>query len=213
MKEKTSPSHDEEIKPETDDQAKPAGGEETSKEGLHWSKPAPAIQEERTPSQNTGRWILGVLAALILGFGAAFFALTLPAWQELKQVKADLASSQEKLSAAEADLETTSASLDTAEKDLSGARYAVALARVQTNVAYARASLVSRDLLTARQEVSAAMTNMGVLLPLVKDKDISTALSERMTTIYKALYNDSATKALEELRILNENLLRLEEQQ
>lgn len=212
MKDKSSPSQEEEKKAEPGQPEKPTASEETPKEGLHWPKQPATFEEESRPSQHTGRWILGLLAALIVGFGAAFFALALPAQQELRQVKADLANAQEKLATVESDLKTTSAELDGAEKELTGAQYSLALARVQANVAYARASLVSRDLLTARQEVSAAMTNMGVLLPLIKDKDISAALSERMTVIYKALYNDSATKALEELRILNENLLRLEEQ-
>lgn len=212
MKEKSSPSNDEASKEAQDQPVKPAAAEEAPKEGLHWPKQAPTIQEEKTPSQHTGRWLLGLLAALILGFGVAFFALTLPAWQELKQVKADLTSTQEKLSAAEANLKITSASLETAEKDLAGAQYAVALARVQTNVAYARASLVSRDLLTARQEVSAAVTNLQALLPFLSDKNVREALTERMKGIDKALSTDSA-KALEELRILSENLLRLEEQQ
>lgn len=212
MKEKSSPSNDEENKVAQDQPVQPAAADKAPQEGLHWPKQAPAIQEEKMPSQRTGRWILGVLAALIVGFGVAFFVLTLPAWQELKQVKADLTSAQEKLSAAEAKLKTTSASLDSTEKDLAEAQYAVALGRVQTNVAYARASLVSRDLLTARQEVSAAVTNLQALLPFLSDKTVREALTERMKGIDKALSTDSA-KALEELRILSENLLRLEEQQ
>lgn len=212
MKEKSSPTQNEEIKVEADHPAEPAAAQETPKEGLHWTKPSPAIQESAAPSRNIGRWIIALLATLIVGFGAAFFTLALPAQQELKQLRADLSDTQEKLAAAESDLKATSADLDATSSELTAAQYSLALARVQANVAYARASLVSRDILTARQEVSAAMTNMQALLPFIKDKDISAALSERMTVIYKALYNDSATKALEELRILSENLLRLEEQ-
>lgn len=211
MKEKPSPTQDEEIKVEADHPAEPAAAQESAKDEGHWPKPIPPIQEEKGPSAHTGRWILALLAALIVGFGAAFFALTLPTQQELKQVKVDLADAQEKLATAESDLKTTGADLDATEEELSSAQYALALARVQANVAYARASLVSRDLLTARQEVSAAVTNMQVLLPFIKDKNISEALSERMKGIDKAVYTDSA-KALEELRILSENLLRLEEQ-
>jgi len=50
------------------------------------------------------------------------------------------------------------------------------------------------------------------LLPFIEDQDVRDALTERMKGIDKALTTDSA-KALEELRILSENLLRLEEQQ
>ncbi|MHB1120164.1 MAG: hypothetical protein ACYC11_08900, partial [Bellilinea sp.] len=69
---------------------------------------------------------------------------------------------------------------------------------------------VSRDLLTARQEVSAAVSNLQSLLPFIKDKEISAALSDRMDVIDKAVYTNSS-EALEELRILSENLLRLED--
>lgn len=212
MKEKTTPSQDDEIKVEADHPAEPAAAQESSKEKIHWPKSSTTVQEEAKSSRHIGQWILALLAALIVGFGTAYFVLTLPAQQELKLVKADLADAQEKLATAESDLKITSADLNATEKELSSAQYSLAVARVQANVAYARASLVSRDLLTARQEVSAAVINMQALLPFIKDKNISAALSERMEVIDKAVYTDSA-KALEELRILSENLLRLEEGQ
>lgn len=211
MKDEPSPPQNEERKTDADKVAETPAAQEPAKEGLHWTKPSPAIQEGTKPSSHTGRWILILLATLIVGFGAAFFTLTLPAQQELKQVKADLTAAQEKLETTEAELESTGADLKTTTSELTGAQYSLALARVQANVAYARASLVSRDLLTTRQEVSAAATNLQELLPFIKDKNISTALEDRMKVIDKAVYTDSA-KALEELRILSENLLRLEEQ-
>jgi septal ring factor EnvC (AmiA/AmiB activator) len=156
-----------------------------------------------------GRWILILLATLIVGFGAAFFALFLPANLELKQLKTDLAAAQEKLTTTEADLTATSATLETANTELAAARFNRELARVEVNVAYARLSLVTRDLLTARQEVSAASGNMAVLLTLITDQETATALKDRMDGIQKTIITDSA-KALEELRTLSENLLRLE---
>ena len=156
-----------------------------------------------------GRWVLILLATLVIGFGAAFFALYLPTGQELRQVKSDLAAAQEKLSTAESDLNKTTSDLSAATAELKAARYNRALARVEANVAYARLALVTRDLLTARQEVSAVAENMNALLPLIEDQETAKALEDRMTGIRTAIDTDSA-KALDELRTLSENLLRLE---
>ena len=164
---------------------------------------------EPAKTNPAGRWALILLATLIVGFGAAFFALYLPAGQELRQVKSDLTAAREKLTAAESDLDKTTSDLNTATADLKAARYNRALARVEANVAYARLALVTRDLLTARQEVSAAAENMSVLLPLIEDQGTAKALEDRMAGIQTAIDTDSA-KVLDELRTLSENLLRLE---
>lgn len=156
-----------------------------------------------------GRWILILLATLIVGFGAAFFVLFLPANLELKQTKTDLIAAQEKLSTTEADLTSTTSDLKSTATELEDARFKRALAKVEVNVAYARLSLVTRDLLTARQEVSAAAKNMTALLPLITDDETAKALEDRMDGIQSAINTDPA-KALEELRTLGENLLRLE---
>jgi len=161
------------------------------------------------PKRHVGRWVLILVGTLLVGFAAAFFWQALPAQQALKQAVADLAETQEKLAASEADLKATSDELGQTISDLADAEYALALARVQANVAYARSSLVSRDLLTARQEVSAAVKNLETLLTFIQDTDTAAALKERMQTIDSAVYTDSA-KALAELRSLSENLLRLE---
>ena len=156
-----------------------------------------------------GRWILIILATLIIGFGVAFFTLYLPANLELKQLRTDLAAAQEKLTTTEADLATTTTDLKSTTTELEAARFNRALAKVEANVAYARLSLVTRDLLTARQEVSAAAENMTALLPLISDDETAQALKDRMAGIQTSINTDSA-KALEELRTLSENLLRLE---
>ena len=170
-----------------------------------------AVGPALTPPKTSmvGRWILILLATLIVGFGAAFFALYLPANLELKQLKTDLAAAQEKLTTTEADLTSTTNDLKSSTTDLEDARFNRALAKVEANVAYARLSLVTRDLLTARQEVSAAAENMSALLPLISDAETSKALEDRMAGIQTTINTDSA-KALEELRTLSENLLRLE---
>ena len=164
---------------------------------------------EPAKTNSVGRWVLILLATLVIGFGAAFFALYLPAGQELRQVKGDLAAAQEKLTTVESDLAKTTSDLNAATAELKAARYNRALARVEANVAYARLALVTRDLLTARQEVSAAAENMTALLPLIEDQETAKALEDRMTGIRTAIDTDSA-KALDELRTLSENLLRLE---
>lgn len=210
MSEPTPPTPDEEVNKQVNQPAEPPPARKSWKEGLPSTESAPEAPAEAKPSRHFGRWALILLATLVIGFGAAYFALVLPAQQELNQARGDLASAREKLEAAETELETTSRDLKETSSELASAQYGLALARVQANVAYARASLVSRDLLTTRQEVSAAVTNMQSLLPFIKDKEISAALSDRMDVIDKAVYTDSS-KALEELRILSENLLRLED--
>ena len=171
----------------------------------------PEIEATAVPARTSrvGRWVLILLATLVVGFGAAFFALYLPASQELRQVKGDLTAAQEKLTTAESDLDNTTSDLNAATAELKAARYNRALAQVEANVAYARLALVTRDLLTARQEVSAAAENMTALLPLIEDQETAKALEDRMTGIRTAIDTDS-TKALDELRTLSENLLRLE---
>jgi len=156
-----------------------------------------------------GRWILIVLGAVIVGFAVAFIWLYVPASKDLRQATSDLAAAQEKLTTTTTDLETTTAKLNSTSSELTAAQLQQALAKVEANVAYARLSLVTRDLLTARQEVSAASENMTLLLPLIPDTETATALKDRMANISDLIITDSA-KALEELRTLSENLLRLE---
>lgn len=211
VEEKVEEVVEEEIKDEVVQPSEAEPARKSWKDAVPGSEPSLAAPEEGKPSRHIGRWALILLLTLVIGFAAAYFALVLPAQQELRQVKTDLAAAQEKLEEAETELASVSSDLDQTLEDLTAAEYSLALARVQANVAYARASLISRDLLTARQEVSAAVTNLQVLLPYVEDKEISNALSERMDVIDKAVYTDSAT-ALEELRTLSENLLRLSDQ-
>jgi len=200
MENQSTPPVDTDDIPATDDQA----ASQTQAE------PA-AVETAFVPNKTSmvGRWILILLATLIVGFGAAFFALYLPANLELKQLKTDLTAAQEKLTTTEADLTSTTSSLKSTTAELEDTRFNRALAKVEVNVAYARLSLVTRDLLTARQEISAAAENMTALLPLIADDETATALEDRMTGIQTAINTDSA-KALEELRTLSENLLRLE---
>jgi septal ring factor EnvC (AmiA/AmiB activator) len=200
MENQETPPVDTDDIPPIDDQAVPQTQAEAAAAGT-------AFVPNKTSM--VGRWFLILLATLIVGFGAAFFALFLPANLELKQLKTDLAAAQEKLTTTEADLVSTSSDLKSTATELEDARFKRVLAKVEVNVAYARLSLVTRDLLTARQEVSAATENMTALLPLITDEETAKALKDRMTGIGTAINTDPA-QALEELRTLSENLLRLE---
>jgi septal ring factor EnvC (AmiA/AmiB activator) len=200
MENQSTPPIDTDDIPATNGQTTPETQAESSTGGTVLVPPKTSM---------VGRWILILLATLIVGFGAAFFALYLPANLELKQLKTDLAAVQEKLATTEADLTSTTSDLKSTTTDLEDARFNRALAKVEANVAYARLSLVTRDLLTAQQEVSAAAENLTALLPLISDTETAKALEDRMTGIQTAINTDLA-KALEELRTLSENLLRLE---
>ncbi len=172
-------------------------------------KPRPSWAQKALP------WVIVTLVSLLVGFAIGFFLLYLPANTGLKQVQTDLSELQGKLDSTTQELETTQSNLSQAQSDAEKAQAAadtltfnLALSRVQANVGLARLALAQTDLLTARQELSAADTN---LKELVKGLDAETAkaLQDRLSAIRIQLNSDSK-KAVEELRILGENLGRIE---
>ena len=161
-------------------------------------------------------WTIAGVVALVAGFALSFFLLYLPANAGLVQARAELAATQERLAQTEEELQlvqdnlkSMQANLETAQRELADASFNKALAEVQANVAYARLALATKDLLTARQELSAASSNLNILAAMLDDLDTADALEERLQSIRTKLITDSAL-ALEELRILSENLARIE---
>lgn len=161
-------------------------------------------------------WIIAVLVSLAAGFLLGFFLLYQPAAGELRSANNQLATAQEQISSLENSLEDANSDLTTAQADLTRTQQQLervefnqALAEVQANVTYARLALATKDLLTARQELSAAELNLVELNKLLADQDTASALTERIQLIRASLVSDSV-KALEELRLLSENLARIE---
>ena len=161
-------------------------------------------------------WVMVGLVALILGFVGCYISLYRPIALELRETQtqlsttmAQLAQTENEFQVAQNALKQRQEELESIQVQLTNTTFNQALAEVQTNVAFARLALVTKDLLTARQELSAADGNLKILTALLEIPETSTALVERLTSIRAKLTNDSAM-ALEELRILSENLTRIE---
>jgi len=161
-------------------------------------------------------WLAIVLVSLLVGFGLAYFLLYLPAEQARIEASQQVLLLNEQIATLEADLDqarkqlqTTQDELEQTAGELKVLQYSAALTALQHNVTYARLALVTKDLLTARQELSSANTNLKKLIPMIGDKDIETALTERLAAVRSSMTSDPE-KSLEELRILAENLSRLE---
>lgn len=161
-------------------------------------------------------WIAAVLVSLIVGAALVIFLLYLPADRAMRQAQSDLASAQNELEVITAKMEGLESSLtgvtdqlDSAEASLESANLNLVVARLQANIAYARVALLSKDTLTARQELSDADANLAELTLLLDDSETTSALADRLKTIRASLTSDSS-KALNEMRTLGENLSRLE---
>lgn len=161
-------------------------------------------------------WIAALLAALIIGAALAIFLLYLPADRALRQAQSDLSSTQNELEVAQSKADGLQTSLsdannqvDAAKTSLESANLRLVVARLQANIAYARVALLSKDTLTARQELSDADANLSELTLLLDDSETTSALADRLKTIRASLTSDSS-KALDEMRKLGENLSRLE---
>lgn len=166
--------------------------------------------------QKAWPWLVAVLASLLLGAALVFFLLYLPASNALRQTQAELTSVTSSLEQAETraeelqnDLSSATSQIESMQAELETFRLNHAVARLQANISYARLALLNKDILTARQELSDAETNLAELSSLLDDPVTSNALTDRLKTIRANLTSDPS-KALEEMRTLGENLARLE---
>ncbi len=177
-----------------------------------------ASDKKPTPPwlRKTLLWASVILGSLLIGFGLAYFLLFVPAQrayfdatqnillqeQQIEELQANLNETRQQLQESQNELSQTSSELKTVQ-------YTAVLAALQNNISYARLALVTKDLLTARQELSSANSNLKKFIPMIGDKDIETALTERLALVRTNMVSDPE-KSLEELRILAENLSRLE---
>lgn len=153
-----------------------------------------------------------VVAALVLGMAIIFFALYLPVNQQLKAAQTRLDETSVKLEAAQKELGTTTTELAelktrfaNTNDQLGKANLSLQLFKMQMDVSYARLALGTNDNNTGRQALTLAEKDLQLLLVNLPQGDLSKGLTERMTNIRTYLTADPA-KALEELRILGENL-------
>jgi chromosome segregation ATPase len=198
---------------ETNNQDTPLGEESPPSEpSAATTAPEPILVTTPAKSswlRRTMVWVLVVSGALLAGILVTYFVLYQPANSALAQTRAEVSTLSRELDQTRSDLERSESGLETSQGDLEGVRFNLALAKVETNVAYARLALATRDLLTARQELSAADANLAALVELLPDEETGEALQERLTEIRGDLSTDSVS-ASEQLRVLGENLARLE---
>ncbi len=166
--------------------------------------------------QKSWPWLAAVLASLLVGAGLVFFLLYLPVESALRQHQTELISVKSALEQAEAkaeglqnDLTSANGQVERLQAELKTIKLSLAVSKLQANISYARLALINKDVLTARQELSNADANLAELSLLLDDRDTSSALADRLKTIRANLTSDPA-RALDEMRILGENLARLE---
>lgn len=207
-----------EVTPPNEVEESTPSGETMPEETQPTSEAALSSEKKPTPAwlRKSLAWMAIVLVSLLIGFGLAYFLLYLPAEQARMEASRQILLQNEQIATLEADLNQTGEQLQKTQdelqqtsEELKALQYSAALTALQHNVTYARLALVTKDLLTARQELSSANSNLKKLIPMIGDKDIETALSERLATVRSSMTSDPE-KSLGELRILAENLTRLE---
>ncbi len=203
-----------EVSPDIAAEQISAAPAETSQPGFPPAAETPEVKE-KSFWQKSLRWVLVVLLSLAIGFALGFFLLYMPANNALSQAKIDLADTKgalelvdTKAADLQAGLSDANAQVKTSALALDSAKIDIALARMQANISYARLALINKDTLTARQELSDADANLANLTLLINDRETSSTLADRLKNIRADLSSDPS-KALEELRILSENLDRL----
>ncbi|KPL82444.1 hypothetical protein SE15_09825 [Thermanaerothrix daxensis] len=171
--------------------------------------PEPVAEKpQRRWWQKALTWLLIVLLAFGAGFGVAFFALYFPLQREAASMRSELNTLRQDYEKASAELETLRADYQRAEEALTSGQLDMVLSRLISNVSYARLALITKDNLTAQQELSAAEARLKDLEPLLNDPQTFQALQERFKVIRNSL-TSNPNKALEELRLLSENLARI----
>lgn len=190
----------------------PGGG--APEVGSETPSPEPEISEVAPPKptrkwwQKPLTWLLIVLAAFVAGFGVAFFALYFPLQREATAMRQELTTLRQDYEKTSAELTTLRADYQRVEEALAAGQMDMVLSRLISNVSYARLALITKDNLTAQQELSAAEARLKDLEPLLNDPQTMQALQERFKTIRSSL-SSNPNKALEELRLLSENLARI----
>ncbi|MCX8024001.1 MAG: hypothetical protein N3A60_02230 [Thermanaerothrix sp.] len=197
--------------PEPMEEAPSGGAPEVMPEAPSTEAEAPEVAPSRPPRrwwQKALTWLLIVLAAFLAGFGVAFFALYFPLQREAASMRQELTTLRQDYEKASTELNSLRADYQRVEEALAAGQMDMVLSRLISNVSYARLALITKDNLTAQQELSAAEARLKDLEPLLNDPQTMQALQERFKTIRSSL-SSNPNKALEELRLLSENLARI----
>lgn len=172
------------------------------------STPVPQ-SEPLNPKAPILPWLGGIAAALVVGFLIGLFVFYLPTQKALTASQSDLAATKAELETTQKDLETSQSALTETQSDLESAEFNAALTDLENSITYTRLAIATRDLLTARLELTNVDNKFSTFKPLLTDEDLVSALDERLKSIRTSITSDS-TKALEQLRIFSENLARVE---
>ena len=174
-------------------------------------EPTPVTQPKQlTPKAPILPWLGGIVAALAVGFLIGLFVFYLPTQKALTTSQSDLAAAKIELETTRADLKASQSALTETQRNLETAQFNASLTDLENSITYTRLAIATRDLLTARLELTNVENKFSVFKTLLTDKELVSALEDRLKTIRTSITSDS-TKALEQLRVMSENLARVEQ--
>ncbi len=131
---------------------------------------------------------------------------------EIEDLKAELESTQNELSDTKSELSDTRAMFTESNQTLVASQQELqrqtGLLDLKFNIAEARVAAANEDKLSLRQSLNLAEKNLAQLEDIL-EPEIYEIIQERLETIQKST-KSNLTKAVEELRMLSENLIRIE---
>ncbi|HZW04618.1 MAG TPA: hypothetical protein VFF68_11870 [Anaerolineaceae bacterium] len=184
--------------------------------------PEPAPVAPPPPRRRTGTWILlSLLLALLLfggGYALAYFTRYQPAAEQMRELQASSAETQtqldqtgEQLAQRESELEVSRETAAAAEAALAESQNQALLNGLQNDVLVARLALANEDLLTARQALRLAESDLEELRAISPDEGMVDDLAARLEDARSAMGEDPDAAGVE-LRLLSDNIVLLQEQ-
>lgn len=216
----------------------PPEAEQTGAQTFSSSEPEAVISEEpavETPptgepaappppprGRRTGLIVLGGLLLALLLFGGGYLLAYLtqfrPAAEQVSTLQAASAEMQSQLDETsaqlnqrESELQTSQAAAAAAETALSESQNRLLLNNLQNDVLVARLALANEDLLTARQALRLAQSDIDALREIAADGEMVDDLAARLEDARSAMSEDPAAAGVE-LRLLSDNIVLLQEQ-
>lgn len=185
-------------------------------------EPEPAPVMPPPPRRRTGLWfLLGLLLALLLfggGYALAYFSRYQPAAEQVRELQASSAETQtqldqtgEQLTQRESELEVSREAAAAAEAALADSQNQALLNGLQNDVLVARLALANEDLLTARQALRLAESDLEELRAVSSDEGMIDDLAARLDDARSAMGEDPDAAGVE-LRLLSDNIVLLQEQ-
>lgn len=173
------------------------------------------------PRRRTGAIVLGSLLLALLLFGCGYLLSYLtqyrPAAEQLSalqntsaELQAQLDETNAQLEQREAELQSSQAAAADGEAALNESQNRLLLTTLQKDVLTARLALANEDLLTVRQALRLAQSDIDALREIADDGEMIDDLEARLDEARRTLSEDPAA-AGEELRLLSENIALLQD--